>query len=295
MKNSNELKIAYFGGEPIGEPVLRELLKYGVRPSLVVTNPDRKSGRKQELTPPPVKKLAEENGLPVFQPENFKDKDALTPLTDESWDLFVVVAYNHILPEWLIELPKNKTINLHPSLLPKLRGPSPIRTALLEDKPEEVGVSIMLLDNEMDHGPLLSSRPYIFKDGEWPLPGRELDAKLALLGAGQLLTVINEWTSGNLEPETQNHEGATYTKKLTKDMGELFINPRELPRGEAARQTWLKICALDGWPGTFFFHEGKRIKITEVVIENNELKILEVVPEGKSEVGFTEWLKNQAN
>jgi len=145
------LNFAYFGGEPLGVPVLETLKATGFVPNLIVASPDRPAGRKHELTPPPVKIWAEANNIPVFQPESLKERDALTPLTKETFDLFVVVAYNKILPKWLLELPVHKTINLHPSLLPLYRGASPIRSAILEDNREAVGVSIMLMDKEMDH------------------------------------------------------------------------------------------------------------------------------------------------
>ena len=154
-KESNKnLKLVYFGGEPIGVPVLEELEAAGFLPSLIVCNPDRPVGRKQVLTPPPVKIWAEERNIEVFQPENLKPETVGHRMShseshSEEWDLFVVVAYSQIMPQWLIELPKHKTINMHPSLLPKLRGASPIRSTILEDRRGECGATVIQRDEKM--------------------------------------------------------------------------------------------------------------------------------------------------
>ena len=128
-------KIVFFGGEPLGLPALEALVRAGLTPQLVVCNPDRPSGRGLELTPPRIKTWATEHGIAVFQPTSYKNEEARLKLVETEWDLFIVVAYNFILPKWLLDLPKYGTINMHPSLLPKLRGMSPIRTAILRTYP----------------------------------------------------------------------------------------------------------------------------------------------------------------
>lgn len=291
MTDISTVKIAYFGGEPIGTPILETLLDAGITPALIICNPDRPSGRGHKLTPPPLKVLAEERDIPLWQPESFKDKMAVSEKLAD-FDLFVVVAYNKILPRWLIELPKHKTINVHPSLLPKLRGANPIRTAILEDTPEEVGVSIMLLDEKMDHGPLLAQEKLEISENAWPMRGQELDAALATLGGELLADTIPKYLNKTLTPTTQNHDAATYTKKMEKTDGELLFNPHNLPSGNEAYQTLLKIRAYDGWPGTYFMHDGKRIKIKDAErAVNGSLRILRIVPEGKSEIGFFDYFK----
>lgn len=293
MNESIKAKIAYFGGEPLGNPVLKILLRAGIKPALVVTSPDRRSGRGQHFTPPPVKKTAEANGLPVWQPEQLPAGPTDTPLAGE-WDLFVVVAYPKILPKWLIELPKRGTINLHPSLLPKLRGPSPIRSAILRDEPEAVGVSIIKLDEKMDAGPILYSKPYKIPDPDWPVDGRDLDTKLAEQGGEALAKVIPDWLANQIKPTNQNHEQATYTNKLSKDMGELSIDPHRLPSDQAAKALIHKIKGLAGWPGTYFFHEAKRVKIVAAKLSaTGRLEILEVTPENKQTMSFRDWLRSQ--
>ena len=151
----NEIKFAFFGGEPLAVPVLNELEKVGLKPSLVVCNPDRRQGRKMVPTPPPVKVWASDRKIPIWQPETLKDEKELEILASVNWDLFVVVAYNKILPKSVIDIPKYGTLNVHPSMLPLLRGASPIRSTILNDMRENCGVSIMLMDEEMDHGPIL--------------------------------------------------------------------------------------------------------------------------------------------
>lgn len=286
----NNPRIAYFGGEPIGVPVLEELKACGITPSLVVCNPDRPSGRGRTLTRPPVKQWAAAHGIEVFQPDTLKEAD-IPRLTAVEWDLFVVVAYNKIMPDWLIQLPTHKTINVHPSLLPKLRGMSPIRTAILEDKRAEIGVSIMLMDAEMDHGPLLAQTALPITDDHWPIDGRELDTALANLGGALLADTIGKWLAGDIIPTDQNHVDATYTKKLTKEQGELTLDPHSLPTGPEAYAALLKIRGLAGWPGTFFFHNNKRIKITNAELTaTGDLRVMSVIPEGKSEIPFTTYI-----
>ncbi len=287
---NNNYKIVFFGGEPLGVPVLEILKSAGIVPDLIVASPDRPAGRNLVLTPPRVKVWADDNKIEVLQPPNLKDKGALSKLTENEWDLFVVVAYNHILPEWLLELPKRKTINLHPSLLPYLRGPSPIRTAILEDKKDFVGVTVILLDKEMDHGPILMQEALSIAEHDWPMDGLDLDEKLIKLGGELLATTIPLWLEAQLEPKQQEHNLATYTKKFTKDQAELMIDPKKLPLGVDAYKIYLKICAFSGVGGTYFFYESQRIKINNAHLEDETLVIDRVTQEGKKEMDFGVWL-----
>jgi methionyl-tRNA formyltransferase len=289
------LKFAYFAGEPLGVPVADILVDHGLVPALVVCNPDRPKGRGRTLTPPPMKLWADEHGVPTIQPMSVRERAALPDLTATKWDVFVVVAYNHILPEWLITLPRHGTLNLHPSLLPKLRGPSPIRTAILEDQPEAVGVSVMQMDTKMDHGPIIRQKTYQLPSGQWPPDGQELDQALAEEGGECLAECLSELATGtSLTATPQDHAQATYTKKLTRDMGELPLDPHNLPTGEAAVAMLRKICGLSGWPGTHFFYNDKRIKVHGAHLTPAGTLTLEAVtPEGQSAVVFADWLQRQ--
>ena len=286
--NKSGLKIAFFGGEPLGLPALQALMRTGLVPELVVCNPDRPHGRGLELTPPRIKTWATEHTIEVFQPESYKDKTALARITETQWDLFVVVAYNFILPKWFLEIPTYGTVNVHPSLLPNLRGMSPIRTAILENRPSEIGVSIMLMDEQMDHGPILAQAPLTLN--EWPLDGILLDDMLAQIGGELLALTIPKWTAGTITPQEQDHSVATYTKKFEKADSELFIDVLNLPTGDEALKVLAKIKAYSGIGDTFFIDNGKRIKIKGAAILDNTLTITRVIPEGKKEMDFKNYL-----
>lgn len=286
------IDFVYFGGEPLGVPVLEELEAAGFLPSLIVCNPDRPSGRGHTLTSPPVKTWAQERGIPVFQPTSYTDPTTKRTLTERHWDLFVVVAYNFILPAWVLEIPTHQVINVHPSLLPQLRGASPIRTAIKDDLPDAVGVSIMLMDTEMDHGPLLKQLKMPTETSGWPLPGPTLDAALAHAGGALLAETIPEWIGGGITPHTQDHTHATYCSKLDKTERELQIDPHSLPTGEEAREYWHRINAFAGIGDTYFLHQGKRVKIKEAAYIDDALQLLQVTPEGKPSMSFTQYLQS---
>ena len=290
---SNSTKIAYFGGEPLGVPVLEELYLSGITPDLVIASPDKPVGRKQVITAPPVKTWALEHDVEVYQPKSYKDDGPDGPrakLAAEDWDLFIVVAYNFILPQWLLDIPKHGVINVHPSMLPLLRGASPIRTAIKDDLREAVGVTIMQMDAQMDHGPILDQMPMIIEDENWPVPGPELDLALARMGGAMLGDTVRQYLAGHIEPQEQPHEQATYCGRFSKSDSELDINPFKLPTSNKARQAWLKINAFMGIGDTFFMHEGKRIKIKEAKFSMGKLRLLTVVPEGKQAMSFDQWL-----
>lgn len=284
-------KIAFFGGEPLGLPALQALIRAGLTPELVVCNPDRPSGRGQELTPPPIKSWALQHNLSVFQPTTFKNQDELSIIINTEWDLFVVVAYNFILPKWFLEIPKHGVVNVHPSLLPKLRGASPIRTAILKNLRDEVGVSIMLMDEQMDHGPILAQTPLTLN--EWPISGPLLDDMLAQIGGDMLARTIPRWLAGDITPVEQEHVAATYTKKFEKADAELLINPLNLPTGEEAKEALLKINAFAGMADCFFFDNGKRVKIKGAVLTDGALALTRVTPEGKKEMDFSAYLQSR--
>ncbi len=282
------MKFAFFGTPTLAATALDELASFNLIPSLIVTNPDAPVGRKQILTPPPTKLWAEAHGVPVFQPPSLKDKEALTPLTSTEWDFFVVFAYGKIMPEWLIELPKYKTLNAHPSLLPKLRGASPIRSTLLTDL-SACGVTIMLMDKDLDHGPILYQQAV---DLPTPIPGLELDRILSLICGDLLAHVMTELPKGTITPMPQLHEAATFCTKITKEMAELTLNPFNLPKEDEALEIYRKICAFDGWPEAYFLHDDKRIKIKAAhLTEEQKLVITRIVPEGKNETDFNTYFK----
>lgn len=288
------MKFAFFGTPDISVTALDEMEKLGFIPSLVVCNPDAPVGRKHVITPPPVKVWAEAREIPVFQPDKLpkepqhnNDGHPMSIICDTEWDMFVVFAYGKIIPQWLLDMPKHGTINAHPSLLPKFRGASPIRSTLLNDL-SACGVTIIQMDQELDHGPILLQEPYPLSI---PILGRKLDTILAKKCGSLLVQAIEDIEV--LEPTSQDHSLATFCTKITKDMAELDINPYDLPTGDEALAMYHKICAFDGWPSTFFFHKDKRIKITGVRYDDQTKKLIvtHVVPEGKKEQGWATWMK----
>ena len=281
----------FFGGEPLGVPVLETLATEGCFPTLIVCNPDRPQGRKMLLTPPPVKVWAEAHSIPVFQPESLKDTATYATLTEYSADLFIVVAYGKIIPKNILDLPKFKTLNVHPSLLPKLRGASPIRSAILEDM-NPTGVSIMILTPGMDEGPILAQKEVLVPKETWPLRGTELDTLLADVGGKLLVETVPAWIAGAITPQEQQHEDATYTVKITKEMGLIDLN-------DDPYKNLFKIRAFDGWPSAHFFHEKNsvqtRIKIVDADLKDGKLHITRVIPEGKTEILYEDFLKLYQN
>lgn len=283
MENYN---FVFFGTPEASVTVLETLKSKELVPSLIVTAPDRARGRKMIVTPPPVGIWAKENGIEMIQPGKITDGVA-NEIKDKApkggWDFFVVFSYGYILPKALLDIPKHGVLNVHPSLLPRLRGASPIRSLILNDE-SETGVSIILLDEKMDHGPILAQEK--IELSEWPIGAIELEDKLSKFGGELLAKTISEWTSGNISPKEQNHGEATFSKKIKKEDGLLDLSA-------GARENFLKIKAYEGWPGTYFFtDEGVRVKVTDAELKNDELKITHVVPEGRREMRYEDFLKN---
>jgi methionyl-tRNA formyltransferase len=279
-------KIAFFGTFPLADAVLNALETAGLTPQLIVAGKDRVD-RKGNPVFPTEKKWAVERGVRVLQPEQIDDA-FLYELRTTNYELFIVASYGKILPKALLEIPKHGTINLHPSLLPKLRGPSPIRSAILNDD-KDVGVSIMLLDDKMDHGPLIGQRRVNVP--VWPPHGLELDALLAHEGAALLAEVLPKYLKGGIEPKEQDHSKATYCKIFLKEEGEINLS-------DDAYQNLLKIRAFEGWPGSFaFFERGDqklRVVIVDAHLEGSKLIIDTVKPEGKGAMPYQDFLRSGA-
>jgi len=285
-KTSTNLNIAFFGTPELARIVLEELAQAGIRPTLVVTNPDALVGRQAVMTAPPAKVWALENDIPVIQPASLRDATTLLEFTSQPWDLFIVAAYGKLIPQWLLDIPTHGTLNVHPSLLPKLRGASPIRSAIVQNI-RNTGVSIMVLDAELDHGPIVVQMNTEISAEKWPVPGLILEEGMAHQGGALLASNIPNYISGKLSPVAQNHDEATFCTKIEKRMSELQIDPHHLPTGSDAYQMLLKIRAYDGWPETFFRHDGKRIKIKHANLAvDSTLLITRIVAEGKNEMDW---------
>ncbi len=281
--NGKEIKIAFFGTPKVAVRALEELKNAGILPDLVVTAPDKPRGRKMMTAPPPAKVWALENGVRVEQPE--KLSDIAGKLKSGGYDLFAVAAYGKIIPKEILEIPKHGTLNVHPSLLPRLRGASPIQSAILRG--EKTGVTIMLMDEQMDHGPILAQRVLENTKHGAQTPNiyyEELEEKLAGMGGKLLAEVIPKWIAGEITPEEQEHAKATYCGKITKEDG--LIKPDDSPETVVR-----KVRAFTPWPGAYFFAGGKRIIVTEAETENGALAIKRVKPEGKKEMPLADFLR----
>jgi len=236
------VKIIFFGTSEFGSVVLGKLVQAGYKPVLVVTTPDKPAGRNLKLISPPVKILAEQYSLPVAQPEKlglakFDLQNLAKPSLEP--DLFVVASYGEILPREVLDIPKKGTLNVHPSLLPQYRGPSPVHTAILNGD-RNTGVTIMLLDEKMDHGPILAQQEFPISNETFPL----LRDKLAELGADLLMKTIPAWVAGSIKAVVQDDSKATYTKIFAKEDGKIDWN-------KSAEEVERQIRAFTPWPGTF--------------------------------------------
>lgn len=280
--------IAFFGTPDIGVWVLEVLEKNGIIPNLIVTNPDAPQGRKMILTPSPVALWGDARGIPVHKPETLRDADVKDMLIASGCELFIVAAYGKMIPQSILDIPKYKTINMHPSLLPLLRGASPIRTAILEDK-NPTGVSIMILTAGMDEGPILAQEEVSIPASKWPMRGQALDELLSRKGAELLVRILPSWIQDDITPTEQDHSKATYSQKITKDMGLINLN-------DDAYANLLKIRAFDGWPSTYFFHERNgekvRVKIVDAEYEDGALILTRVTPEGRKEMSWEDFIRN---
>jgi len=231
--------ILFFGTPEFALPALRGLIDAGWRVVGVVTQPDEPVGRKRVLTPPPIKVFALQNGIPVFQPEKLDAGQFIAEIP--AADLFVVAAYGKIIPKTILDIPKLGALNIHPSLLPRWRGPSPIQTTILAGD-SETGVAIMKIDAQMDHGPIVASSKFQVPSSHIAYP--ELHDQLAKLGAELLIETLPQWIAGAITPVPQDETHATYCKLLTKNSG-------KIDWGKPAEEIERMVRAFHPWPGTW--------------------------------------------
>ncbi|MDD5290252.1 MAG: methionyl-tRNA formyltransferase [Patescibacteria group bacterium] len=309
------MRIIFFGTPRFAEIVLQKIIAdRGYEILAVVTTPDELVGRKQILTAPPVKILAEKNGLKVLQPEKldeefYNELQSILPfrrggapqgrgvvigndnhpepiaigspllrkegITTENSpvataadfiDLFIVAAYGKIIPQKFLDLPKFGCLNIHPSLLPKYRGASPIQSALLNGE-KETGVTIMKMDEKMDHGAIISNFQFpISNDDTYEI----LSEKLAQASGDFLLTIIPDYLSNKIKPAEQDHTKATFCKIIKKSDGEIDWN-------KPAKKIYNQWRAFWPWPGAFASMKAlKHESIKALKQENIKIKFIEL-------------------
>jgi len=282
MVPNTQIKIAFFGNSKFSLLVLIELKKNGVVPELIVTTFDKPRGRKMILTPTPTKIWAEENGIECIEPTKLKDAAFLEKI--RNYNLFIVASYGKIIPKVIIDIPKYQVLNIHPSLLPKYRGPSPLQEQILNDE-KEIGVSIMLIDEYVDHGAIVVQKKIGIVG--WPVSFFKLQETLAKNGSKLLAEILPDWIKGKIKTEAQNDSEATFTKKVKKQDGLLDLS-------NDAYKNYLKILAYEEWPKTYFEIDknGQKIRviIKKAVWKNGLLEILSVIPEGKKEMDYKSFL-----
>lgn len=247
---ASEVRIVFMGTPDFSVPSLQTLVAEGYRVVGVVTQPDRPRGRKQELTPPPVKEAAMELGLPVFQPDRLRNPENVRQLLEWKPDLIITAAYGQILPREILESPRYGCINVHASLLPKYRGGAPIHHALIQGE-RETGVTIMYMVEALDAGDLLASRSIPIKEED---DVGTLHDKLAQLGAQLLIETVPALLEGKVQPVPQDDNRATYAPNIRREDERIDWN-------RSAQELVNQIRGLRPWPVAFTLWKGKPLKI----------------------------------
>lgn len=257
-KNHIKIRTVFMGTSPLAETVLEKLIEEKYNIVGVYTKQDKKIGREQELIATPVKKLALKNSLSVFEPKRF-DEETVKELSQLKPDLIVVAAYGKILPPSVLSLPGFGCINVHASLLPKFRGPSPIQNALLLGE-KETGITIMLMDENVDTGEILTQEKIKVGAND---TFEVLHDKLATQGAELLAKTLPLWIGRKIEPITQDNEKATLCQLIERNDGHIIWE-------DEARNIYNKYRALHHWPGIFTFWRNEeillRLKLLEISI-----------------------------
>ncbi len=299
------MKIVFMGTPDYAVATLERLIEKGHEVAAVFAQPDKKVGRKQILTPPPVKVCAIDNDIPVFQPETLRDGKAEEILRDIAPDVIVVVAYGKILPKEILDIAKFGCVNGHASLLPKYRGASPIQWCIVCGE-EETGVTTMLMDEGMDTGDILEQTVVKIRENE---TAEELFARLSVISADLMASTIDKLEKGEIAPKKQP-EGATYAPIIKKEMAHLDFS-------KTAKEVHNAIRGYYSWPCAYFFLNGKRIKVISALVgdETNKksgtvfadknnlsiackdrfIKLLVIQPEGSKAMEAKQFLCGNSN
>jgi len=289
--------IVFFGSPVFGKLILGRLVEEGFKVAAVVTQPDRSQGRGKKRLPTPVKSFAKEHKITAYTPENKRQLTNLkTKLKRLKPDLFVVASYGLIIPGETLEIPAKGALNVHPSLLPKYRGATPIQAAILSGD-AETGVTVMLMDERMDHGPVVAQERITLDPAETLATAT---VKLARLGGELLVKTIPDYLKGEIIPQPQNHEEATYTKLLKKDDGKIGW-------GSSNEKIERMLRAYQPWPGVWTTvgemteqldrelnnqrHKNLKLKILAAHLENGAIVIDTLQVEGKRPISFQDFIK----
>ena len=249
-----KVRTVFMGTPEFAVTILESLVQSSYPVLAVYTQPDKSAGRGHPIVFPPVKKLALERQIPVMQPATLKSSEVVEKLASFQPELIIVAAFGFILPQEVLSLPKFGCLNVHPSLLPRHRGPSPVANALLCGD-ELTGVTIMLMDAGMDTGPILAQE----KVGiSFMNTTGSLSSKLAEVGAKLLVETLPKWLGGELKPRAQDESQATYSKLITSKDAEIDWHL-------SAVELWQRVRAYNPWPSYYTRYQGKRLKIHKVI------------------------------
>ncbi len=257
------MRIVFMGTPDFSVPTLEALVASEHEVVGVVTQPDKPKGRGKEIHMSPVKECALQHNIPVYQPVRARDEAFVDEMRALNPDVMVVIAFGQILPKSLLELPKYGCVNIHASLLPKYRGAAPIQWAVINGD-EETGITTMMMDVEMDTGDMLEKTVVKLDPEE---TGGSLFDRLSLLGGDLILSTLSKLEKGEITPVPQDHEKATYVKKISKSMGDIdwtmdAVSIERLVRG------------LNPWPSAFTRWNGKMLKIWEAkVLPDPDVKL----------------------
>lgn len=249
------MKIVFMGTPDFSLQPLKKLIEAGHYVSLVLTREDKKRNR-GELSPTPVKELAQELNIPVLTPSRMKDEALLERLNSEKADFFVVVAYGKILPKEILDMPKFGCINIHASLLPEYRGAAPIQWSIIDGK-KKTGITTMLMDEGLDTGDILKQYELPIADNE---TGGSLFEKLALLGGEAIVDTIDNFN--DITPKKQGESTTGYAKMISKSMGDIDFN-------KSAIEIERLIRGMNPWPSAYTNYMGKVLKIWEAKVAEN--------------------------
>ncbi|MBU1146393.1 methionyl-tRNA formyltransferase [Patescibacteria group bacterium] len=257
-----DYKILFAGSGEFGATILEKLAGSKFRPLAVITQPDKPIGRKQIPSPSRAKKIALEFGLETLEPKSLKSNEAEEIIKKYEPDLIVVADYGKIIPKNILDIPKFGAINIHPSSLPRHRGATPIQHTILEGD-KETGVTIILMDEQVDHGKILNQKSGIKIQN---LGYIELLKNLAEVGGDLILETIPPWLAGEIKPVTQDESRATYTKILTRENGKINWQ-------KSAEEINRQVKAFEGWPGAWCVwpEENKKLKILSAEISKQNL------------------------
>lgn len=288
----------FFGSSRFSVIVLGELAVAGLVPARIVSTPDRPKGRGLVMTPAPAKEWGLAHGIPVLSPEKldaaFVAELGAAMRADGPGAFALVASYGKIIPQGVLDLAPDRFLNIHPSLLPKYRGASPLQSAMLDDA-KQTGVTLMVMDAAMDHGPLIAQEKVDVAaqaewSGQWPTY-EAFEAHMAKVGAHLLAHHLASWSDGSLVPRAQDHAAATFTKKISKE--DALIDLAGDPYA-----AFLKIQAFHEWPKAHFIIEknGKplRIKVAAASYADGKLSLERVIPEGSKEMAYADYVRGYA-